>query len=229
MLLAFVNRWQTGPALVRCYTEQGLKQVVKIKGVKSLRGLQILKVGLYGLIIIICLGSFTYNGLIRGLVNTPDDFRSTDFEFFYAAGTLWHEGRDIYDKSLLMPLLDRLITEQKARQNNAFYVNFYPPQGNALFSLLSLWNPETARLIMLLFNCLLLLAGMAMLAYILSWYRPLGLAEAALLSSFLAIGFARQNLREGSTPLNGEVLNCVFGRSAPALRWHKRRRHYLVL
>ncbi len=178
----------------------------------------IIKLCLYGLIIGAAFFSFGYNGVLHNFENSTTLFRSTDFEYFYVGGKLWNEGLNSYDVTLFRDEVFKVITGPKAEKNDVHYLYVYPPQASLFFSRLAIFPVETAQFIFLIINCLLLLASLAMLALILSWYRPVHLEEIVLLISLLGTGFARHNVREGqqgliiSTLLLGTFVLAHYGR-----------------
>jgi hypothetical protein len=147
----------------------------------------------YGLmigIIIASLVSFSVESLARSY-----DV-GTDINHFYVAGQIWHDGLDPYDEQLFKTRLDIFLRENN-RLNDSSLGVLYPPQTMALFSSVSTFSFETAHTILLLTNLLLLLASIGMLAYIISWFRPVGLLEMTLLIALVNTGYGRGNIREG--------------------------------
>ncbi|NTU78928.1 MAG: DUF2029 domain-containing protein [Chloroflexales bacterium] len=136
--------------------------------------------------------------LYRGVYQTIDQSRGfrnndADFQAYYAAGTIWNRGDNPYDYDTFW----RQYREGGDLDWDGvmFYSYVYPPQASAMFGMLALVPPETARLGFIALNVLLALGMCWMLLHILSWYRPIGLAELALVASLLNTGVVRTNLR----------------------------------
>lgn len=139
-------------------------------------------------VIAISLISLWYTSLSRSFVY--DEF---DPYQFYVAGKLWNEGENVYD---LQTYRDRIVAvagQDVAGRNNSGL--FYPPQAVAWFSAFSHATFESAHLAMLIVYIVLLIVSGILLGYILSWFRPIGLPEIALLGLLLSTGYGRATIR----------------------------------
>jgi hypothetical protein len=134
-------------------------------------------------IIAFSISIFVYSGILRGL----NIF--FDFFVFYTAGWLWNEGLDPYNPELFRTQLNAIGGHKVG------YAYFYPPQGTILFALLAKLPLVTAHQVLLGVNLTLIVTSLCLMAYILSWYRPIGLLEITLLVSFLNTGYGRVTLR----------------------------------
>ncbi|NMB91206.1 MAG: DUF2029 domain-containing protein, partial [Chloroflexi bacterium] len=137
----------------------------------------------------------------------------------YVTGSLWSEGSNPYDVNLLRQRLVSVAGEEFVSYTNSLEAIYsYPPQASAFFSLFALTSLPAAYAWFTLANLLLALGSLAMLGYILSWFRPIGLVEITLLVSLLNTGFARGNIRYGQVGnLVGFFLLACF-----ILAYHKR-------
>jgi hypothetical protein len=117
-----------------------------------------------------------------------------DFFFFYTVGQAWNEGRDVYDRTLLVDQFNQMwihfIGPDGAAASSAAG-NGYPPEGVLLFSLLARLPLATAYMVLVGAQALAMLAVVGLLGVIVSRYRKIGLVEAALLFSFLNTSFVR--------------------------------------
>lgn len=160
-----------------------------------------LKIGLCSLVIAISLLAFFYNGIYRSLdsYTSLENFPSADFERFYAAGQLWNEGADPYNYKAFVARFGAVAGEKQVSLSPSGY--FYPPQTTALLALLPRLSLQDAYLVTLVIDLILLVVALWLLAYIISWFRPVGLIEITLLIALTNTGFARTNIRAGQTGL----------------------------
>src|SRR5262249_40194591 len=138
--------------------------------------------------ILFSLGSFVYNGILRSLELWPDVF------YFYSAGQLWNEGSNAYDFTTFRARLTEIAGPERASLNQSSYS--YPPSASIIFALYARAPIATSYPIVIIVNILMLVLVFFILAYIMSWYTPIGLVEATLLIILLAnTGFGRGNIR----------------------------------
>ncbi|MCB0211257.1 MAG: DUF2029 domain-containing protein [Anaerolineae bacterium] len=137
--------------------------------------------------ILVILSSFVVL-FVGGILKSQTIFY--DFYFFYTGGELWNAGLDAYDSTLFNTHLTHLMGIEFPDD-----VYVYPPQSSFLFSLLAQYPLEQAHTIVMISNVLLLIIVTGLMAFIISWYRPVGLVEITLLSGFLMTNFARISLR----------------------------------
>lgn len=137
---------------------------------------------------------FFYKGVYEAVDTSQGyTFKNADFYYFYTAGALWRSGEDPYDYDTFW---DGYLTIGGHNWQEVFRSGFvYPPQATVMFSLMTFVSPEHARLGMIGLSILLALVVCAMLLYILSWYRPIGMLEVALVVSLLNTGTVRNALR----------------------------------
>lgn len=149
-------------------------------------------------VMVFAVGSFAYNGVYRSFQYTePDPWH------LYTAGHMWGRGENPYDYDLFQERYIAIAGEPIARLNpSAFY---YPPLGSLLLSAVSAGSFETAHLLLVIIFLAVLIVCLALLVYILSWFRPIGLAEITLIIFFLATAFARSTTRM----LNPSVIICL--------------------
>jgi hypothetical protein len=159
---------------------------------------QRLRVVLSVIVITFSIGSFAYNGVIRGFErNEPDPWH------FYTAGHMWAMGENPYAFDLFRERFVANAGPEMADLNpSAFY---YPPLGSMLLSVVSHGSFETAHTLLTIIYTLLLLVSLHLFTHILSWFRPIGLTELALVTALLSTAYARAGVRM----LNVSIVVCV--------------------
>ncbi len=133
-------------------------------------------------VIVASLGYFFYNFVIRGL-----DYE-IDFLHFYSGGQIWHEGGNAYDETVFRSKLYSIAPNEVNTIPTRY---LYPPQASVLFSLYGSLPIKEGNLVQLLGNTILYLLSIIMLAFILSWYHPIGLIELAVIILLMNTGYGR--------------------------------------
>ncbi|MBI1276795.1 MAG: DUF2029 domain-containing protein [Anaerolineaceae bacterium] len=152
-------------------------------------------------ILLFSLGSFLYTAVIRGLEIAPDVY------YYFAAGQLWNEGSNPYETEIFRTRLTSLGGEENAKLYQNGYA--YPPSASIIFSLYARASIDSAYPLILAGYILALVLVFFVLAYIMSWYIPVGLLEVTFLIFLLAnTSFGRGNVRAAN--LGILIGLCIF-------------------
>jgi hypothetical protein len=165
--------------------------------------------GILVLVIVVSTASFVWSGVWEPIARRTV---AADFIDFYTAGQLWNEGRDPYDSSVYQARLTENVLSQSAAADAGSTTGPkpigypYSPLATVLFALLARLPLERAFLVMMAINVALLASCLMLLAHVLARFRPIGLAELALLAALANTGFARTNVSTGQSTLFACVL-----------------------
>jgi len=142
---------------------------------------------IYIFIILVSVVSFWINGVQRAYIGR-------DFMSWYVMGQFWLEGRLPYGDPEYIQRIDAVSPDFEREADFSTDV-FYPPISLSVYSLLARLPVETAHSIFSVFQLVFVVGGLFLLGILLNRYHPVGMAEIALLATFLNTGFARAGMR----------------------------------